>query len=81
MPTYEFCCRQCGAEFEQWTKMEDLHEVLCTLCGSKKIEQLLSLSSFHLKGSGWAHDSYGASKAAAQHSVEKKISKETNEVS
>jgi hypothetical protein len=22
-------------------------------------EKLLSLSAFHLKGSGWAHDSYG----------------------
>jgi len=80
MPIYEFCCRQCGAEFEQWRKMGDLDHVSCTLCGSKKTEQLLSLSAFHLKGSGWAHDSYGASKATDQHSVEKKISKNTSEV-
>ena len=60
--------------------MGNLDDVSCTLCGSKQTEQLLSLSSFHLKGSGWAHDSYGVSKAADQHSVEKKTSKDTNEV-
>ncbi len=59
MPIYEYKCADCEHEFEVWRKMSDQTPVTCLHCMSDRTEQLLSMSSFQLKGSGWAHDSYG----------------------
>ena len=61
MPTYEFGCQDCGYEFEVIKKMSDQSMPECVRCQSIKVEKLLSVSSFQLKGSGWAHDGYANS--------------------
>jgi len=59
MPIYEYKCLDCDVAFELLRKMHDDSPVHCAACASMHTEKLLSLSAFHLKGSGWAHDSYG----------------------
>ena len=66
MPIYEYRCSECGHEFELLRKMSDQSPAACAHCSSERTEQLLSLSAFHLKGSGWAHDGYGVSAAASK---------------
>ena len=61
MPTYEFACTACGFEFEAMRKMLDPHLPNCARCQSSDVEKRVSASAFQLKGSGWAHDSYGVS--------------------
>lgn len=53
MPIYEYQCKACGFEFEEWQKMSDSPVRTCPSCRKRKVERLVSLSSFHLKGSGW----------------------------
>jgi putative FmdB family regulatory protein len=45
MPTYDFECKQCGAQFSEKQSFEehDHHKkVKCPQCGSLKVEQLIS---------------------------------------
>jgi putative FmdB family regulatory protein len=53
MPIYEYVCNACGHEFEEWQKISDAPVNRCPSCGKRKVERLVSLSSFHLKGTGW----------------------------
>ena len=59
MPIYEYECRACGHQFEEWQKMSDSPVRKCPSCGKRKVERLVSLSAFHLKGSGWYVTDYG----------------------
>lgn len=34
MPTYEYCCRTCGNEFEAKMAIKDRDSATCQLCGS-----------------------------------------------
>lgn len=44
MPIYEFKCGECGAEFELLLKSkEEIGEVSCKVCGSLKVERLMSI--------------------------------------
>jgi len=52
MPIYEYCCRNCGKEFEEWQKFSDPVIDKCPDCGGKA-RRLISQSTFHLKGTGW----------------------------
>jgi putative FmdB family regulatory protein len=52
VPIYEYKCSKCGEDFEAFQKITDLPLTECKFCGGK-VEQLISHSSFHLKGSGW----------------------------
>ncbi|MCG5051652.1 MAG: zinc ribbon domain-containing protein [Myxococcales bacterium] len=62
MPVYEYRCNACGHEFEEWQKMADEPIKTCPKCNKKKVERLISLSAFHLKGGGWYSDLYSSSK-------------------
>jgi putative FmdB family regulatory protein len=53
MPIYEYVCNACGHEFEEWQKISDAPVSKCPTCGKRKVERLVSLSAFHLKGTGW----------------------------
>lgn len=62
MPVYEFKCNNCLNTFEELlttsqTKESDIN-VFCPVCHSLNVTKLISLSSFHLKGPGWAKDNY-----------------------
>ena len=63
MPIYEYRCNACGKEFESMRKLSDKPLKDCIYCSSKKIEKIMSQSSFALKGSGWYKTDYAAKKA------------------
>lgn len=62
MPIYEYVCNACSHEFEEWQKITDSPVRKCPSCGKRKVERLVSLSAFHLKGSGWYVTDYGGKK-------------------
>ena len=52
MPIYEYACGACGHQFEEWQKMSDPPVRTCPKCKKKKVEKLISHTSFTLKGLG-----------------------------
>ena len=62
MPVYEYRCNACGHEFERTQRMSDEPVKVCPECNEVKVERLISLTSFHLKGGGWYSDLYSSSK-------------------
>jgi len=52
MPIYEYQCESCKEVKEELQKFSDPPLETCTLCGGR-VSKLMSLNSFHLKGSGW----------------------------
>ncbi len=61
MPIYEYKCEKCGKEFEVFQGIADPAVTACKFCKGK-VSKLMSLSSFHLKGSGWYVTDYGGKK-------------------
>lgn len=61
MPIYEYRCGGCGHEFEEWQKMSDKPIRKCPSCEARKVERLVSVTSFQLKGGGWYADGYTSS--------------------
>ena len=54
MPIYEYKCKKCGEHSEHIQKFSDSPMTDCNKCGTTgTLEKLMSLGSFHLKGSGW----------------------------
>lgn len=53
MPIYEYQCTVCGHQFEAWQSIKDEALRDCPKCGKSTLEKLVSMSAFHLKGSGW----------------------------
>jgi putative FmdB family regulatory protein len=51
MPIYEYHCAKCG-DFEVIQKMSDKPLGTCPTC-RRKVNKLISSTSFQLKGSGW----------------------------
>ena len=51
MPIYEYHCPKCG-DFEVMQKMSDKPLSSCPTC-RRKVNKLISSTSFQLKGSGW----------------------------
>ncbi|MDD5100534.1 MAG: zinc ribbon domain-containing protein [Syntrophales bacterium] len=62
MPIYEYKCKKCGKEFEVFQGIADPAVKSCRFCKGS-VHKLMSLSSFHLKGSGWYATDYGGRKA------------------
>jgi putative FmdB family regulatory protein len=62
MPIYEYACSACGHQFEEWQKIKDKPVRTCPKCKAKKVERLISQTSFHLKGGGWGSDLYAGPK-------------------
>jgi putative FmdB family regulatory protein len=62
MPIYEYECQACGHRFEEWQKMADEPIKVCPKCKKRKVEKLISQTSFHLKGGGWYSDLYASQK-------------------
>jgi putative FmdB family regulatory protein len=63
MPIYEYQCPECG-RFEMLQKISDAPLAECPACLSagrhSTVKRLVSLSAFHLKGSGWYKTDYSA---------------------
>jgi putative FmdB family regulatory protein len=51
VPIYEYHCGKCG-DFEVMRKMSDKPLTTCPTC-RRKVNKLISSTSFQLKGSGW----------------------------
>ncbi len=61
MPIYEYKCRKCGKEFELFQGITDPALKSCKFCKGP-VNKLISMSSFHLKGSGWYVTDYSGKK-------------------
>jgi putative FmdB family regulatory protein len=59
MPVYEYQCHDCGSVFEARQKFADAPLTACSACGGR-VEKLISLTGFALKGGGWHQSGYGA---------------------
>jgi len=68
MPIYEYECQACGHRFEEWQKMSDEPIKVCPKCKKRKVEKLISQTSFQLKGGGWYSDLYASSKPGSNSS-------------
>lgn len=70
MPIYDYKCEgpNCGHDFSSNSSkaMSEAEELAagvtpkCPLCGAQAKRGIPRATSFQLKGSGWAHDNYGA---------------------
>ena len=81
MPIYEYRCRKCGNQFEVFRGISDPEVKSCKFCKGK-VQKLVSLSSFSLKGSGWYVTDYKGKKPAATAKTEKaetSVSSDTKE--
>ncbi len=61
MPIYEYQCKKCGKKFEVFQGITDGEIKDCKFCDGT-VSKLISLTSFHLKGSGWYVTDYGGKK-------------------
>ena len=69
MPVYEYECSACGHRFEEWQKINDKPVKVCPKCKARKVERLISHTSFQLKGGGWYGDLYASHKPAGSAKV------------
>ena len=77
MPLYEYKCKKCGTRSEFIQRFTEPPMTDCSHCGSRgALEKLMSLGSFHLKGSGWYLTDY-ARKNTPTTSKESESSKES----
>ena len=66
MPIYEYQCTECDHIIEKIESFEsEIRTIICPFCNGIS-NRILSLGSFHLKGSGWYKDGYGKKKQKAK---------------
>ena len=65
MPIYEYECGRCRQITEALQKFSDSALKDCPHC-SGRLKRLMSINSFHLKGSGWYVTDYAGKKASNQ---------------
>ncbi len=53
MPIYEYDCANCSHHFETIRGFSDEPLINCPVCGEATLQKLISVSAFHLKGTGW----------------------------
>jgi putative FmdB family regulatory protein len=58
VPIYEYRCATCGEEFQAIRRITDETLPDCPRCRTGQVEKKISLSAFHLKGSGWYKTDY-----------------------
>lgn len=57
MPIYEYECLKCGKTTEAMQRFSDAPLSVCCHCNGE-LRKLISMSTFHLKGSGWYTTDY-----------------------
>jgi putative FmdB family regulatory protein len=80
VPIYEYQCTKCGETFEAFQKITDKPLTKCKFCHGK-VEQLISHSSFQLKGSGWYLTDYSRRSSGSSAESSAKSGKDKTEVS
>jgi len=61
MPTYNYRCAACGAEFERVQRMSEDPIKECLKCGKPAASRQIIHGNFILKGGGWYGDLYSGS--------------------
>jgi putative FmdB family regulatory protein len=65
MPTYEYGCAACGAEWEEVQRITEPPVEVCPKCTKPSAHRLISRGAgFILKGGGWYSDLYSSAKPA-----------------
>jgi len=72
MPTYEYLCKACDHEFEREQRITDPKVRTCPRCKKRRVERLISQTSFVLKGGGWHSDLYSSAKGDKDKAKDKK---------
>ena len=67
MPIYEYQCTRCRQVTEALQNFSDPSLTECPHCNGR-LKKLMSLNSFHLKGSGWYVTDYAGKKSNGQQS-------------
>jgi len=62
MPIYEYECPNCQFVKEELSLKSNHKRPMCPKCGQAKMEKIMSVSNFKLKGSGWYATDYGNKK-------------------
>ena len=70
MPIYEYRCKKCGKQFEAFQGITEPDLKTCKFCKGK-VQKMMSLSSFSLKGTGWYATDYAGKKPGAAKIVKK----------
>jgi putative FmdB family regulatory protein len=78
MPIYEYKCQKCGNQFEVFQGISDPEVKSCKFCKGK-VQKMVSLSSFNLKGSGWYVTDYKGKKPLAPAKTENAETSESSE--
>jgi len=64
MPTYEYKCDACHAEFEREQHVTDDPDPTCVVCGLSAARRMISSrTGFALKGGGWFTDGYSSTRS------------------
>ncbi|NLI81856.1 MAG: zinc ribbon domain-containing protein [Deltaproteobacteria bacterium] len=74
MPIYEYKCNKCGKTIEAWQKFSDAPLTQCKCCDGE-LHKLISMSTFHLKGSGWYTTDYAGKNQSTSSSSSSDASK------
>lgn len=69
MPIYEYYCENCDKTYEFFQRITDKPKETCEVCSGHLTKQI-SLSSFHLKGSGWYVTDYAKGNGQGNKSTE-----------
>jgi putative FmdB family regulatory protein len=64
MPIYEYECLDCGKRFEIFQKISEEPLMVCKECKGR-LNRLISMCSFQLKGSGWYVTDYKSPSAGS----------------
>lgn len=67
MPLYEYRCENCEKTIEAMQKFSDAPLEKCEFCNGK-LQKLMSLNSFSLKGTGWYSTDYKKSSSSSSDS-------------
>lgn len=63
MPIYEYECPNCQFVKERLVLTSKPRRPMCPRCRQAKMNKIMSVSSFRLKGTGWYATDYGAKKS------------------
>jgi len=75
VPIYEYECTKCGKITEVMQKFSDRPLRKCSHCHGK-LRKLVSMSTFHLKGTGWYVTDYTGKKPDSEKDVSDKKTEE-----
>jgi putative FmdB family regulatory protein len=79
MPIYEYQCTGCGHEFTAIRRITDETLPECPECHKGPVQKKISLSAFHLKGSGWYKTDYAKSGSSGNGKPHKKATESSTE--